>query len=76
MEELSEIHKRGNTILMVTHNPNLTTYATRVITMLDGKIDTDTAEPREAALKVSTKRPLGKSAKTKKKPSKRKGKKS
>ncbi len=76
MEELSEIHKRGNTILMVTHNPNLTTYATRVITMLDGKIDTDTAEPREAALKVSKKRPLGKSAKAKKKPAKRKGKKS
>ena len=42
MEELSEIHKKGNTILMVTHNPNLTTYATRVITMLDGKINTDT----------------------------------
>ena len=42
MEELSDLHKRGNTIIMVTHNPNLTTYASRVITMLDGKIDTDT----------------------------------
>ncbi len=42
MEELSDIHKRGNTIIMVTHNPRLTTYASRVITMLDGKIDTDT----------------------------------
>lgn len=42
MEELSELHKKGNTIIMVTHNPNLTTYASRVITMLDGKIDTDT----------------------------------
>ena len=26
---------------MVTHNPELTSYASRVITMLDGKIDTD-----------------------------------
>ena len=26
---------------MVTHNPVLTTYATRVINMLDGEIDTD-----------------------------------
>jgi cell division septation protein DedD len=26
---------------MVTHNPALTTYATRVIHMLDGEIDTD-----------------------------------
>jgi putative ABC transport system ATP-binding protein len=44
MEELSDIHKRGNTIIMVTHNPRLTTYASRVITMLDGKIDTDTTD--------------------------------
>jgi len=44
MEELSELHKRGNTIIMVTHNPNLTTYASRVITMLDGQIDTDTKD--------------------------------
>ena len=73
MEELSEIHKKGNTILMVTHNPNLTTYATRVITMLDGKIDTDTARPVTEA-EVDDKRPLNK-PKTKKKPSKRKAKK-
>ena len=41
MEELRRIHSEGNTIIMVTHNPNLTTYATRVINMLDGHIDTD-----------------------------------
>ncbi len=41
MEELREIHSEGNTIIMVTHNPNLTAYATRVINMLDGQIDTD-----------------------------------
>lgn len=41
MEELRDIHARGNTIIMVTHNPSLTTYATRVINMLDGEIDTD-----------------------------------
>ena len=72
MEELSDIHKKGNTILMVTHNPNLTTYATRVITMLDGKIDTDTAGliKKEDS---SAKRALGKSKK--KKPAKRKAKK-
>ena len=42
MEELSDVHKKGNTIIMVTHNPDLMAYATRVITMFDGKIDTDT----------------------------------
>jgi putative ABC transport system ATP-binding protein len=41
MEELRDIHSQGNTIIMVTHNPALTTYATRVINMLDGQIDTD-----------------------------------
>ncbi len=41
MEELKAIHEEGNTIIMVTHNPALTVYATRVINMLDGQIDTD-----------------------------------
>lgn len=41
MEELAELHKKGNTIIMVTHNPSLTSYASRVIHMLDGKIASD-----------------------------------
>lgn len=41
MEEIKAIHNEGNTIIMVTHNPDLTTYATRVIHMRDGRIDTD-----------------------------------
>lgn len=38
MELLSEIHKMGNTILFVTHNPELTRYATRVVYMHDGSV--------------------------------------
>lgn len=38
MELLSEIHKAGNTVIMVTHNPELTRYATRVLYMHDGGI--------------------------------------
>lgn len=38
MELLSEIHKAGNTIIFVTHNPELTRYATRVVYMHDGQI--------------------------------------
>lgn len=38
MELLAEIHKTGNTVLMVTHNPELTRYATRVLYMHDGSI--------------------------------------
>jgi putative ABC transport system ATP-binding protein len=41
MELLSEIHKMGNTILFVTHNPELTRYATRVVYMHDGTIVQD-----------------------------------
>lgn len=38
MELLGEIHKNGNTIIFVTHNPELTRYATRVVYMHDGAI--------------------------------------
>jgi putative ABC transport system ATP-binding protein len=65
MEELSDLHKRGNTIIMVTHNPRLTTYASRIITMLDGAIDTDTHETFEEVAPLQ-KRPLGKTEKPKK----------
>ena len=41
MELLSEIHKAGNTIVFVTHNPELTRYATRVVYMQDGMIRHD-----------------------------------
>ena len=50
MEELKAIHEEGNTIIMVTHNPALTIYATRVIHMLDGQIDTDIKTVADANL--------------------------
>lgn len=53
MEELRRIHSEGNTIIMVTHNPNLTTYATRVIHMLDGGIDEDIKTVSDEELPVS-----------------------
>ena len=57
MEELKAIHEEGNTIIMVTHNPTLTVYATRVINMLDGHIDTDikTVEDHNLPQPVSVK---------------------
>lgn len=75
MQELSEIHKRGNTIIMVTHNSRLTSYADRIIYMLDGKIDTDSkVEPKKpdltAKIPLSAKR--RKVASSKKKPATKK----
>lgn len=43
MELLGEIHRQGNTILMVTHNPELTRYASRLLYMKDGSIVGDEA---------------------------------
>lgn len=38
MELLSELNRAGSTILLVTHNPELTRYANRVVFMHDGTI--------------------------------------
>lgn len=50
MELLADIHRTGNTIIFVTHNPELTRYATRVVYMHDGNIihDEQTAIGRVA----------------------------
>lgn len=45
MELLAEIHAAGNTIIFVTHNPELTRYATRVVYMQDGQIVHDERKP-------------------------------
>lgn len=79
MEELSDIHRRGNTIIMVTHNPELVSYASRVITMLDGKISGDSVQAKKSPfrkkLEVKTDQPhvdkLKVTKKTKKSPAKK-----
>lgn len=38
MELLSDLNKTGSTVLLVTHNPELTRYASRVVFMHDGSI--------------------------------------
>jgi len=50
MELLADIHRTGNTIIFVTHNPELTRYATRVVYMHDGNVihDEQTAIGRVA----------------------------
>lgn len=58
MQELSSLHQQGNTIIMVTHNPALTSYATRVINMLDGKIASDTKIKVKVESDGATKIPL------------------
>ena len=38
MQLLAELHSQGRTVLVVTHDPRMTTYATQTIYMLDGRI--------------------------------------
>jgi putative ABC transport system ATP-binding protein len=53
MELLKDIHEGGNTILMVTHNPELTRYASRVIYMRDGQIEYDEELKEDEAIDLS-----------------------
>lgn len=70
MDELTAIHQKGNTIIMVTHNPDLLSYASRVIHMRDGRIAKDTELVANKAHATTTKfvsqRKKARSAKSKK----------
>jgi putative ABC transport system ATP-binding protein len=55
MDELTRIHREGNTVLMVTHNPDLLSYASRVIHMKDGKIARDIELTENKAHATATK---------------------
>ncbi|WP_299076769.1 ABC transporter ATP-binding protein [uncultured Paraglaciecola sp.] len=43
MALLTDLHQQGQTIVMVTHEDDIATYAQRVITMRDGQVLKDTA---------------------------------
>lgn len=45
---LEELNRQGLTLIMVTHDPELGVRATRRITMVDGRVDTDTAMKQTA----------------------------
>jgi putative ABC transport system ATP-binding protein len=38
MEEFRKVNRLGKMIIMVTHNPELASYATKVLRMANGKI--------------------------------------
>jgi putative ABC transport system ATP-binding protein len=48
MEVLTELHQKGSTIVMVTHEDTIAEHAQRVIHFLDGRIDTDQLNGRKA----------------------------
>lgn len=44
-----DLHKRGRTIIFVTHNPELALYSSRNIVLRDGKVVSDTHNPNPAS---------------------------
>lgn len=57
MELFEEIHQKGNTIIMVTHEEDIAQYAHRIIRLRDGLVESDIinenpTNPREMAAKL------------------------
>ncbi|MGD0308654.1 MAG: ABC transporter ATP-binding protein [Acidobacteriota bacterium] len=47
MRLLDELHKKGHTIILVTHEPDIALHAYRVVRLLDGKIASDEQVPHD-----------------------------
>ena len=45
LELFAKLHAEGQTIVMVTHEPEVAEHAKRVVRMRDGRIESDTADP-------------------------------
>jgi putative ABC transport system ATP-binding protein len=41
MQTFQQLNKQGHTIILITHEPEIANYADRVITIRDGKIESD-----------------------------------
>ncbi|HEU4762355.1 MAG TPA: ABC transporter ATP-binding protein [Gemmatimonadales bacterium] len=49
MAVFEELHAQGQTVVMVTHEPDIAAYAERIITLRDGKVASDRAAGESAA---------------------------
>ncbi len=53
MDILGKIHNDGNTVILVTHEEDISKYAHRVIRLLDGLIETDKINPNPLVGNIS-----------------------
>lgn len=52
MELFHELHQKGNTIIMVTHEDDIAHYAHRIVRLRDGLVESDTLNPNPTRGKV------------------------
>ena len=45
MQLFAEIHRKGNTLVMVTHEPDIARHAHRIIRLKDGEVESDEMNP-------------------------------
>lgn len=50
MELFGEIHSNGNTVIIVTHEPDIADHARRVVKLKDGRVENDYLNPAWAAV--------------------------
>jgi putative ABC transport system ATP-binding protein len=48
MELFDQLHRAGNTIVVVTHEEHIAEHAQRVVRLRDGFIESDRPQPRVA----------------------------
>jgi len=53
MALFNKLSEQGNTIILVTHEPDIASYAARALTILDGQINSDKPVARRSKLKDS-----------------------
>jgi putative ABC transport system ATP-binding protein len=50
---LEEIHKNGNTIILVTHEEDIALYAHRIVRLKDGRVESDNSNSNITTYKTS-----------------------
>lgn len=48
MALLCDLHRRGNTVIVVTHEDDIARYAHRIVRLRDGRLESDTINPNPA----------------------------
>jgi putative ABC transport system ATP-binding protein len=68
LDQLRKLHRAGKTIIIVTHDPGIAAAAGRTVTVLDGRLESDSGPPKKArpAKRKAVKKSASKTKKAKK----------